>query len=176
MRSKLQLESIQGKGSCFFFVLELSMFTQGSIESHQLIQDKISPPDQNKTIDDYSDYKILVVEDNRVNMTLATVMIKKLLPQITIIQAINGLEALEKYQEFHPDIILMDIQMPVMSGYEATEKIRETNKNIPIIALTASTIKGEKEKCLELGMTNYLCKPINSQEFSDVISQYFQNQ
>lgn len=173
MGSQLQLKSIQGKGSYFFFVLELPMIIQGSIEPHQSIKDEISPPSQNKIINDYSAYKILIVEDNRVNMTLATVMIKKLLPQITIIQAKNGHEAIEKYQEFNPDMILMDIQMPVMSGYEATEKIRETDKNIPIIALTACTVKGEKDKCLELGMTDYLHKPINSQEFSRIISQYF---
>ncbi|WP_017293757.1 PAS domain S-box protein [Geminocystis herdmanii] len=175
MGSQLQLESIQGKGSYFFFVLELPMTTKGSIEPPQSIENVISPPSENKIINDYSAYKILIVEDNRVNITLATVMINKLLPQITIIQAKNGQEAIEKYQQFNPDIILMDIQMPVMSGYEATEKIREINKNIPIIALTACTVKGEKEKCLELGMTDYLHKPINSEEFSRIISQYFEN-
>ena len=67
-----------------------------------------------------------------------------------------------KFEIIKPDLILMDIQMPIMNGYEATKEIRKTEKGkfIPIIALTAGTIVGEKEKCLEAGMNDYISKPI----------------
>jgi len=85
-------------------------------------------------------------------------------------------EAIKKYQQYNPDIILMDIQMPIMSGYEATQKIRslqKSNHHTPIIALTAGTVKGEKDRCLTLGMDNYLSKPIQIEAFSTMIKKYF---
>ncbi|MGY6529721.1 MAG: PAS domain S-box protein [Cyanobacterium sp.] len=116
---------------------------------------------------------ILIAEDNRVNLTLTKILVKKAIAHSTIITAKNGQEAVEKFQQHNPDLILMDIQMPVMSGYEATSTIRtiETH-HTPIIALTAGTIKGEKERCLEAGMDDYLSKPIVLDEFNQIISQY----
>ncbi|MBE9223094.1 PAS domain-containing protein [Cyanobacterium stanieri LEGE 03274] len=117
---------------------------------------------------------ILIAEDNSVNLTLTKVLVKRAIAHSTIITAKNGQEAIEKYITHQPDLILMDIQMPVMSGYEATTIIRATeeNKYTPIIALTAGTIKGEKERCLEAGMDDYLSKPIVLEEFNRIIRQY----
>ncbi|MEO8174878.1 MAG: response regulator, partial [Sediminibacterium sp.] len=74
----------------------------------------------------------------------------------------NGVQAVQAYEEAIPDIILMDIQMPEMNGYEATQKIRalQTNVHVPIIAITAGNVKGEKEKCLDAGMDDFISKPI----------------
>ncbi|MDO3694907.1 PAS domain S-box protein [Wenyingzhuangia sp. chi5] len=108
--------------------------------------------------------KILIVEDNSVNRFLAKTIIQKQLPQATLIEAVNGLEGIKSYESDKFDLILMDVQMPEMNGYQATQKIREieNNNNIhtPIIAITAGNVKGEKEKCLAIGMDDFLIKPI----------------
>ncbi len=122
------------------------------------------------------DSTILIVEDNRVNLTLTNILVKKILPNGKIIFAINGEEAVRQYQENRPDLILMDIQMPVMSGYEATKAIRQLEEesihHTPIIALTAGTVKGEKEKCLQMGMDDYLSKPIVPDKFLAMVTKY----
>ncbi|MGA0558547.1 PAS domain S-box protein [Larkinella sp. VNQ87] len=106
--------------------------------------------------------KVLIAEDNKINLLLAKVIVNRLLPNARVIEATNGQEAVDGYRREHPQIILMDIQMPVMNGYEATEKIRQLEPvgRTPIIALTAGTVKGEKEKCLSVGMDDFLTKPI----------------
>ena len=116
---------------------------------------------------------ILIAEDNRVNLTLTKILVKKAIAHSTIVTAKNGQEAVEKFKKHNPDLILMDIQMPIMSGYEATTAIREIETHhTPIIALTAGTIKGEKERCLQAGMDDYLSKPIVLEQFNQIISQY----
>lgn len=115
---------------------------------------------------------ILIAEDNRVNLTLIKVLVKKVIPNARLIIAKDGLEAVEKFRNNHPDLVLMDIQMPLMSGYEAAIAIRQIEeKPTPIIALTAGTIKGEKQRCMEAGMNDYLSKPIVLEQFSRVIRQ-----
>jgi CheY-like chemotaxis protein len=102
---------------------------------------------------------ILVVEDNMVNKLLAKTIINRIAPDAQILEADNGEEALMLYEK--ADLVLMDIQMPVMNGYEATKAIRarETDRHVPIIALTAGNVKGEKEKCLAAGMDDFVTKP-----------------
>lgn len=106
--------------------------------------------------------KLLLVEDNKVNQLLARTYVAKLIPGAQIMEAYNGQEAIAMYNQLLPDLILMDIQMPVMNGYEATQRIRELEqgRRIPIIALTAGTVKGEREKCLAAGMDDFITKPI----------------
>lgn len=86
----------------------------------------------------------------------------------------NGAEAVDQVSKQKFDLILMDMQMPVMNGFEATEKIRTIPeyKDTPIIALTAFAMKGDKEKCLESGATDYIPKPIDSQEFVEKVKFY----
>jgi PAS domain S-box-containing protein len=103
---------------------------------------------------------ILVVEDNMVNKLLAKTIISRIAPEAQILEADNGEEALLLYEK--ADLILMDIQMPVMNGYQATKAIRsleKTDRHVPIIALTAGNVKGEKEKCLIAGMDDFVAKP-----------------
>lgn len=105
---------------------------------------------------------ILIAEDNAINMLLAKTIIRRIAPNAVIYEAKNGLEALEYCRMNIPDLILMDVQMPEMNGYEATSNIRKLEPAItaPIIALTAGNVKSEKEKCLEAGMDDFLLKPI----------------
>lgn len=120
--------------------------------------------------------RILIFEDNNVNRFLATTIIKKQLPTAEITEAVNGLEGVELYQENTYDLILMDVQMPVMNGYEATQKIREieveTDKHTPIVAVTAGNVKGEKEKCLDIGMDDFLVKPIVENQLIEVFDKW----
>ncbi len=120
------------------------------------------------------DYTVLVVEDNLVNMILAETIIKKIAPNVNLLKAKNGLEALKFCHEQDPDIIFMDVQMPVMNGYDATQKIRNLKncKEVPIIALTAGNVKGEREKCLESGMTDFIVKPVVENTISEVFKYW----
>ncbi|MFN8575706.1 MAG: response regulator [Candidatus Sericytochromatia bacterium] len=106
--------------------------------------------------------KVLVAEDNPINMLLTKKILKSLFPQVEIIEARNGREAVKLFASNKPDIVYMDLQMPEMNGYEATTEIRKTefHKNTPIIALTADVIEGTREACLEKGMNDYISKPV----------------
>jgi CheY-like chemotaxis protein len=124
---------------------------------------------------------ILLVEDNTINQKVAKIMLKKLGHTVEI--ADNGKEAVEAFMRQSFDLILMDIQMPVMNGIEATEKIREqeAKKNdarsrTPIIALTANALKGDRKRFLAAGMDDYISKPIKKMIFSNVIAKYISPQ
>jgi CheY-like chemotaxis protein len=120
--------------------------------------------------------KILLVEDYKHSQIIVTRLLKKNeFDSIVVVE--NGQEALEAVREQHYDLILMDMQMPVMNGFEATRKIRELEeyKETPIIALTAFAMKGDREKCLDAGETDYIPKPIDSQEFIQKVKYYTEN-
>lgn len=121
-------------------------------------------------------FKVLIAEDVIVNMELIKILLKQMLPSVNLIEAVNGKETIQKYKEFLPDLIFMDIQMPEIDGYSATKEIRhietELGRYVPIIALTAGVVKGEKEKCLEAGMDNYLTKPIDKKKLKSVLDKY----
>lgn len=120
--------------------------------------------------------KILLVEDYKHSQIIVTRLLKKNnFESIVVVE--NGLQAYEQVQEQKYDLILMDMQMPVMNGFEATQKIRELDayKDTPIIALTAFAMKGDREKCLEAGATDYIPKPIDSQEFIEKVKYYTEN-
>jgi len=109
-------------------------------------------------------YKIMVAEDNKTNMILAKAILNRVLPESEIVIAANGREAVDLYSKTFPDLIFMDIQMPDLNGYHATREIRllenGTGKHIPIIALTAGTVKGEEIRCIDAGMDDYTTKPV----------------
>ena len=117
--------------------------------------------------------KVMLVEDYKHSQIIVTRLLKKNnFDSIVVVE--NGLQALEQAQKQKYDLILMDMQMPVMNGFEATQKIRELEnyKDTPIIALTAFAMKGDREKCLEAGATDYIPKPIDSQEFIEKVKYY----
>ncbi|MCP4252243.1 MAG: response regulator [Candidatus Scalindua sp.] len=123
--------------------------------------------------------RILLVEDNVVNQRVAKVILKKKLGYHTDIVS-NGKEAVESLEKFDYDLVLMDCQMPVMDGYETTGVIRNLNsavrnRNVPIIAMTANAMKGDRKKCLDAGMDDYVSKPININELADAIGKNLSN-
>ncbi|HRN25237.1 MAG: response regulator [Ignavibacteriaceae bacterium] len=136
--------------------------------------DEPSTPEEVKEVKD--SVKILLVEDYKHSQIIVTRLLKKNnFESIVVVE--NGLQAYEQVQEQHYDLILMDMQMPVMNGFEATQKIRELDdyRETPIIALTAFAMKGDREKCLEAGATDYIPKPIDSQEFIEKVKYYTEN-
>ncbi|WP_262152451.1 response regulator [Chryseobacterium foetidum] len=118
--------------------------------------------------------EVLLVDDNPVNMVLNNRLMKSLIPDVQLTEAVNGLEALEECMQKDFSIILMDVQMPVMNGIEATQKIRHLPgyENVPIIGVTAGNVLGEKEKCLESGMNDFLPKPLRQADLLEMLKKY----
>ena len=151
-------------------LLELRYPSSHDHHIHAKIQGNLVDPKTSKA----GKHRVLVVEDNPINMLYACTAIALLLPEATIDQAENGEMALKQLSLSKPDLILMDLQMPVMDGYAATRHIREQERSrnqppTPIVALTASNIQGEKERCLAAGMNDYLVKPIIYEALKDAI-------
>jgi CheY-like chemotaxis protein len=119
--------------------------------------------------------KILLAEDNAVNQLLATFLLEK--RGHRVLPASNGREALKAWETQRFDLILMDVQMPEINGFETTGLIRtkekESGGHIPIIAMTAHAMKGDRERCLEAGMDAYLSKPIQPRELLHIIERLF---
>lgn len=116
--------------------------------------------------------RILVVEDNQDNMILIVDVLTSL--EYEVFQAMDGLTGVEMTQDLRPDLILMDLSLPKKDGWTATREIKaQTDLNkIPIIALTAHAMKGDKERALEAGCDDYITKPINLQELASKLDDY----
>ena len=129
---------------------------------------------KDKTHKELKDIKILLVEDNLINQKITHLTLKPLVASIET--ASNGKEALDKFGTANYDLILMDIQMPVMSGLIAAEKIRaleaSTNSHIPIIAITANAMLGDKEKCISAGIDDYISKPFQPSALIEKIKRF----
>lgn len=117
---------------------------------------------------------VMIAEDNMVNLFLARTIVKQLLPNSSLYEAKNGREAVEIFREHQPEVTLMDIQMPELSGYDATKNIRKEFPTLtnPIIALTAGTVTGERERCLSAGMNDYISKPLVKADLAKVFRQW----
>jgi PAS domain S-box-containing protein len=178
MGSKLALKSQLGEGSTFFFDLEVEIPTSSQNEffrKNQIIETrKIELDSLGSEQKLAKPIKILIVEDNNVNMLLATRIITKLMPSGIIFEAVNGKQAIVVFQKEKPDFIFMDIQMPEMNGYDASIAIRQLpdGKKIPIIAVTAGIVSGEKEKCLQAGMNDYISKPAVNADFKKMLIKW----
>ena len=121
--------------------------------------------------------RILLAEDNLVNQKVARKMIEKLGCSVDVVA--SGLEALNKIRQNSYDLVFMDCQMPEMDGYEAAREIRKlpgAPAQVPIIALTANAMDGDREKCLEAGMNDYLCKPVKAEDLGRKIRHWRQEQ
>lgn len=160
----LNIESTLGAGTTF--TIELPY-----IISSGKITGKANQPVKSVADHDFTGTSILVAEDNEINQNL----LKHLFDRWQIIYqvAANGIEAIEMLKQRSYDLILMDIQMPGMDGYTATQEIRKTLfLDTPVIAMTAHALRGEKEKCLSYGMNDYISKPIREQELIRIISKF----
>jgi len=166
MGGKILIESEEGSGSTFLFTLEMPI---GSKE--KLLEQKSSEQIDESIL---NGLKILLVDDNIDNRIVARDTLE-LNASLTIVEAINGKEAIEKLSMDDFDIVLMDVQMPVMDGYEATRQIRNdiltSKKDIPIIALTASVIRSDLDKCRAAGMNDYVPKPFKTYQLITSIAK-----
>jgi len=167
MGSKIQVESSPEGGSKFYFEIDLPIAEKP----------RISPVRFQPDIDrvSISDIHILLVEDNKVNQLVAEKFLKKWDIEVSIAE--NGQEAvdlLENGKRF--DLILMDLQMPIMDGYEATKRIREMDKEVPILALTASVRVGQKNRAMRVGMNDFLIKPLTPTDLYSKISRFISDQ
>jgi PAS domain S-box-containing protein len=164
------VESEENKGSHFWFTLTLDI-DKSSENLSEMTK-------ANKDIEASINNNILLVEDSFANVVVARAILEKSGYQVDIAE--NGFQAIEKLELNSPeqhyyDLILMDMMMPKMDGIEATKHIRQMPEPIsqtPIIAMTANAIKGDKEKCLEAGMNDYIAKPYDAKDFLNKVSMY----
>lgn len=162
--SDIQIESQINSGTKVYFTLEFA------VQSWNKGEEKVSGTPKEEKGKTLEGIEILLVEDNEINQEVASMMLKKVGMKVSLAE--NGEQAVRKFLENEKkyDLILMDLQMPVMSGYDATRKIREHNKDIPIVALTAAAMIEDKQKVLKAGMNEHLSKPIDKQELYLAIS------
>ena len=153
LKGDIIIDSVEGKGTRFDF-----KFVYEKVYKEPKQKEPSSP-----SIDDYEIIHVLVVEDNKINQQLIFDTLMTYSNNLKITIAENGKVALDKLRDKCFDIILMDIQMPVMDGYQATKAIRKleniTKRNIPIIGLSAHALKKEADNCISIGMNSYLSKP-----------------
>ena len=158
----LEVESQVGAGSAFTFILPFG-----------LAEKPLGESEPGRHLPKLAHLNVLVVDDTYFNQVLATELLKKHIKDVRIDIADNGEVALEKMQSKDYDVVLMDVRMPVMNGYEATRAIRklaeEKRRNVPIIALTASAIRAQLDQCIAAGMNSYVTKPIDADELLNAI-------
>lgn len=168
MRGKIGFESEYQKGSTFWFMFPAQVYEnpQKEIKAKQ----NHEPKEMNNDHRPRRNLRILFADDKLVNQKVISLMLTTMGHVVTL--ASNGQQALQAYEPGKFDLILMDIQMPVMDGITATQKLKEKFKNPPpIVGLSASAFEGDREKYLSLGMDDYLTKPINIVEFKQLIGQ-----
>ena len=170
MGGGIGVESSEGKGSTFWFTIFTKRRTDSSIApetggAHSELRKPERP---------LPGGRVLVVEDNGANQLVAALLLEKLGYRTDL--AANGFEALSAIEQIPYNVVLMDCQMPEMDGYEATKELRArengTGRHIPIIAMTANAMAGDREKCLAVGMDDYLTKPIQKEELEAVLERW----
>ena len=159
MGSKIEIKSTQGKGSNFYFDLHLEI-TNTENTKNDKVTDFI----------DLADKHILIVDDNQINQMITKRILEKKKAIITVVD--SGIEAIKSVEKNNYAIILMDIHMPKMNGYTATQNIRKFNSTVPIIALTAVKLDENKEKIYASGMNGIIIKPFRLENFFSEIQKF----
>lgn len=175
MDGKIWVESKEKKGSSFIFKIDLKELGDESNiypASNEIEEKSLTIEDENSdyNLKSLDGKKILLVEDNKTNQLIILGLLEE--SNIDVEIANNGQEAIEKFENNKYYLILMDLQMPVMDGYEATKIIRSRDKEIPIIALSANVMKADVQRTYEVGMNMHLGKPINIKEFYKTLLKY----
>jgi PAS domain S-box-containing protein len=170
MGGQIGVNSKPDLGSEFWFQLYLKRSVAATAAASATAEPVVESSDQARLI------RVLVAEDNPVNQKVAIAVLRKLGYRAHAVA--NGHEVLDALREMPFDLILMDCQMPVMDGFETTRIIRKSQtldqKNIPIIAMTANALKGDRERCLECGMDDYVAKPVKEQVLAAMIEKWSQ--
>ncbi|HQN73272.1 MAG TPA: ATP-binding protein [bacterium] len=172
MGSGIKVISEFGSGSEFCFELDFEV----SADEKTVTAINADNCDNEKIKLQESSFRTLVVEDNQINMMLIKAIFSSIMPKCDVMQAENGDQALTMFTEEHPDIIFMDVQLPGKDGREITSEIRVLEKNLqkrtPVIALTASAVEGEKEKCLAAGMDDFISKPVEVNRIVQILCRW----
>ena len=156
------VESEQGKGSTFWFTLPYSILEMQEVPHEKPKTENVQKSQSSKSA------TLLIAEDNESNYTLFQAMLK----DYNLIHAWNGEQAIDLFNKYQPDLILMDLKMPIVDGYEATRVIREKNQSIPIIAVTAFAFAEDEERVKQSGFSSYIAKPIKPDKLIACINTY----
>jgi signal transduction histidine kinase/CheY-like chemotaxis protein len=176
MGGSMRLRSRLGEGSSFIIELPFQCLKEDITQSPPLPNSRTSMDVGEKIALEIPPSRVLLVEDNPINQKLAQLLLKKLNMEVGL--ASNGRAGVDAYFAQDFDLVLMDWQMPVMDGLEATREIRAREggdaHHVPIIALTANAMEGDKKKCLDAGMDDYLAKPILESQLREKLAQWLQ--
>jgi len=197
MGGNICVDSAEGKGSTFWFTAvfekqppmpgsadEASAEVEGPKGPNAVTNVRFSEGSAKRPAFDFETikstggrFRVLLAEDNPTNQKVAQAILRKMGCQADVVA--NGQEAVNALQTIPYDLVLMDCQMPEMDGFEATRNIRDDrsrvlNPNIPIIALTAYTMQGDREKCLQAGMDDFIAKPVQPRELAEKISRWLE--
>ena len=156
------VESEQGKGSTFWFTLPYSILEMQEVPHEKPKTENVQKSQSSKSA------TLLIAEDNESNYTSFQAMLK----DYNLIHAWNGEQAIDLFNKYQPDLILMDLKMPIVDGYEATRVIREKNQSIPIIAVTAFAFAEDEERVKQSGFSSYIAKPIKPDKLIACINTY----
>ena len=165
-QSTISVISEPGKGTSFTFPIAFNIAKKEKRKENQPV-----PATETKTAPDLTGMRILIVDDNKMNLMIASKFLKKW--QVDVEEAISGSLALEMVKNNNFDLIIMDLQMPVMDGFETTRIIKGTNPHIPVIALTADAMPETYNKALSAGMCDYLTKPFIPQVLFEKVAMYY---
>jgi PAS domain S-box-containing protein len=170
--SELKVDSKEGKGSRFYFTMRFEVCKEAELQEELLVEEVCQKEEEC----DKLHLKVLAAEDYDVNRMLIESIFQKY-KNIGLSFAVNGKDAIDKLQQETFDLVLMDVNMPILNGIDATRYIREKlHLQVPIVALTANALEGDKEKFLECGMNEYLSKPIDIKALENILCRYSKTQ